>query len=77
MGWHGGMSGWGVALMTLSTALFWVLLAAGIVAVVRYTGRGGQDSTPRPTPRDVLDDRFARGEIEDDEYRRRLHVLGH
>ncbi|GAA2759091.1 SHOCT domain-containing protein [Actinopolymorpha rutila] len=29
----------------------------------------------RPTPDDVLAERFARGEIDEDEYRRRLDVL--
>lgn len=36
-GWYGpGMGGWGYALMTVSTVLFWGLLILGIVALIRY-----------------------------------------
>jgi len=34
-----GMGGWGMALMTVSGLLFWGLVIAGTVAMVRYTGR--------------------------------------
>jgi putative membrane protein len=42
-------------------------------------GRGGQPGavpTHTPTPQQVIADRFARGEIDEDEYTRRLQVLG-
>jgi putative membrane protein len=51
---------------------------AGVVVLVRYLGRVGQAGTRtghRPTPEQVLADRFARGEIDEDEYTRRLQVL--
>jgi len=72
-----GMGGWGMFLMSLSTLVFWGLVIAGVVALVRYVGRTGQGSTPeRPErPERLLADRFARGEIDEDEYRRRLSVL--
>ena len=79
MYWGNGMGGWGMVLMTVSSLLFWGLVIAGIVALVRYTGRGAQPGAPathRPTPQQVLADRFARGEIDEDEYTRRLQVLG-
>jgi putative membrane protein len=78
MYWGNGMGAWGMVLMTLSTLLFWGLVIAGIVALVRYTGRSGQASTPAgpPTaPQQMLAERFARGEIDEEEYTRRLHVL--
>jgi putative membrane protein len=79
MYWGNGMGGWGMVLMTVSSLLFWALVIAGIVMLVRYTGRAGQSAVPAnqgPTPQQVLADRFARGEIDEDEYTRRLHVLG-
>jgi putative membrane protein len=79
MYWGNGMGGWGMLLMTLSTLLFWGLVIAGIVALVRNTGGRGQQGTPTtlgPTPQQVLADRFARGEIDEEEYTRRQQVLG-
>ncbi len=45
MYWGNGMGGWGMVLMTVSSLLFWGLVIAGIVALVRYAGRSGQAST--------------------------------
>jgi putative membrane protein len=75
MYWGNGMSGWGMVLMSVSGLLFWGLIIAGIVWLVRSTGRGGQPGA-LATPTQVLADRFARGDIDEDEYTRRLHVLG-
>jgi putative membrane protein len=78
MYWGNGMGGWGMVLMTISSLLFWGLAIAGIVALVRYAGRGDRLGPPRgdrPTPQRLLAERFARGEIDEDEYARRLHVL--
>ncbi len=84
MWWHGGNpGGWGIALMTISMVTFWVLVIAAVAAVVRYLGRPLQQApTPPaqpypPTPEQVLADRFARGEIDEEEYRRRIEVLRH
>ena len=80
MYWYGsGMSGWGYALMTISMVLFWGAVIVGIVLLVRHFARGGQQ-TPTPpsqpaTPEQLLAGRFARGEIDEEEYRRRLAVL--
>jgi len=80
MFWYGdGMSGWGIALMTVSTVLFWGLVIVGIVALVRYASRSPQQTglpqADRRAPDQVLADRFARGEIDEQEYQRRLDVL--
>jgi putative membrane protein len=79
MYWGNGMGGWGMVLMTVSGLLFWGLIIAGIVWLVRSTGRGGESgtvATQTPTPQQIIADRFARGEIEEDDYARRLQVLG-
>jgi putative membrane protein len=85
MYWYGsGMSGWGYALMTVSMILFWGAVIFGIVALVRYFSRSGQppEALPPPhspalpqTPEQLLAERFARGEINEEEYRHRLAVL--
>jgi putative membrane protein len=80
MYWYGDhMSGWGYALVTVSMVLFWALIIVGVVALVRYLGRSGQQTAAppfeRPTPEQVLAERFASGDIDEDEYRRRLDTL--
>jgi putative membrane protein len=70
------MGGWGYALAITGTVLFWGLLGLAIALAVRYLGRHRQESVPpRPTAEQVLAERFARGEIDADEYRRRLDTL--
>lgn len=76
------MSGWGYAGMVIGMVLFWVLIIVGIIALIRYTTGATQTrvtATPRyrdyETPEQVLACRFARGEIDDTEYRNRLEVL--
>src|SRR2546429_62666 len=62
MYWGNGMGGWGMVLMTISSLLFWGLVIAGIVALVRYAGRSSHVGAPpgdRPTPQQVLAERFA------------------
>ena len=78
------MSGWGYALGTISMVLLWSLLVLAIAATVRYLGRDRREHsaapppappTPPPTAEQVLAERFARGEIDADEYRQRLDTL--
>jgi len=77
MYWGTGMGGWGMLLMTVSNLLFVGLLIAGAIALIRYTSRSArQDPAAEPAPAQrVLADRYARGEIDEDEYERRLRVL--
>lgn len=66
--------------------LFWLLLVVGVallvVVAVRAVGGGvtrdGEGRAPgeRNRARQVLDERYARGEITTEEYRERLRVLG-
>jgi putative membrane protein len=74
MYWGNGMSGWGYLMMGVSSLLFWALVVAAIVFAARYVGRT-QSPIGSTTPEDVLAQRFARGEIDEDEYRRRLDTL--
>lgn len=59
--------------------LFWALVIAGVFALVHYLTRAdrqpsGQPVQP-PTSEQVLGDRFARGEIDEHDYRERLNLL--
>jgi putative membrane protein len=68
-------TGWGWGGMWIGP-LFMIgvlaLLIAGVVALVRWIGGGGVDSGGRVrTAREILDERYARGEIDREEYQRR------
>ena len=75
------MSGWGYALGIIGMVLFWAVLVLAIAAAVRYLDRKRGESFPPPPPtqpptaEQVLAERFARGEIDADEYRQRLDTL--
>ena len=78
---HGhGMGAWGWLAMVSGTVLVWALLA--VLAVVLYRlwakDRRGLPATGPAGDRDaepILARRFARGEIDESEYRSRLAVL--
>jgi putative membrane protein len=64
--------------------LFWTVIVGGIVLLVRYfsSAQGHESSLTPPTaasdfddPFRILDERFARGEIDEDEYKRRRELL--
>jgi putative membrane protein len=79
MMWGSGW-GWGGWLaMMLTMVLFWGLIVAGIIAIVRYLGgtrQGRQDpDRVRPEAENILAERFAHGEIDQEEYTRRRDLL--
>ena len=75
MFWYGhGMTGWGYALMAAGTVLFWGLVIAAVIVLVRYLARGPR-SPESTAPEGILAQRFARGEIDEQEYRSRLATL--
>lgn len=72
-GWDGwGWGGW--ILMAAPMVLFWVAVITAIILGIRYVSAGGSHRNytaerPAPTAEDVLTERFARGEIDEDEFR--------
>jgi putative membrane protein len=72
-GWH-GWSWWGWLVMSLSMVAFWGLIIWGIVALFRGSG-WSWPRNDRPDPEQILAERFAKGEIDEEEYQRRLEVL--
>jgi putative membrane protein len=77
MHWYDGwgmMGGWWFML------LLTILLIVGIVWLVRAVGansttRRHSDAPPRQTPEEILQERYARGEIDRDEYEERRQGL--
>ena len=72
MGWGGWL------IMSLLLLMVLALAVGAVVALLRSsgTGPGSTGSEGRaPTAEMTLDERYARGEIDEDEYRRRKSVL--
>lgn len=75
--WEYGYGGWwGPTLMGVTGLLVWVLLIVAAIALLRWSRSApGSRSPAGPDARQVLDERFARGEIDPDEYATRRRVL--
>ncbi|MCH6167663.1 SHOCT domain-containing protein [Pseudonocardia alaniniphila] len=72
------MTGWGWMAMTITAIVFWVLVIAGVIALVYYALTSVVDRFEhhaRATPEQLLAERYARGEIDESEYRRGLDTL--
>ena len=76
MWWSDHWSWWGWLVMTVSMVIFWGLVIWAIVTVIRSNTETRDRAAPRSlTPEDILRDRFARGEIDAEEYHARLDTL--
>lgn len=76
MGGYGWEGGWGWGGM-IGMSLFWILVVVAIVALVRGIWSGGAASERRPqrTALDILNERYARGEIEREEFEQKKRDL--
>ena len=75
-GWGWGW-GWGMGFGMISMVLFWVLVILGIVVLVRYVGGSSVSGTPpSKTALDILNERYARGEIDKQEFEEKKRGLG-
>lgn len=74
MWWHNGMGWGGWIVMTLTMVAFWSLVVFAVVAIFRSDVNSRSTET-RPTPRQILDERFARGDLGFDEYHARIEAL--
>jgi putative membrane protein len=76
-GWGWGWGGW--ILMGVVMVVFWAVVITLVVLAVRYLaadrGRPAPPASAQSRAEDMLAERFARGEIDDEEYRRRLTLL--
>lgn len=76
MGDIGGFGGWGMGFGLVFMLLFWLLVILGILALVRWLqssspGRGARDKTPL----EIVQERYARGQIDKDEYEQKKRDL--
>jgi putative membrane protein len=69
-GYHHDMSAWAWWLMSGGMVVFWAVVAWVIVTLVRDAG-----ARPRGRPDDILAERFARGEIDEETYRRQRELV--
>ena len=78
MMWTSGMGWGGWILMALTTIAFWALVVFGVVVLFRGPGRSPSravDHARGNAAEQILDQRFARGEIDTEEYRARQAAL--
>jgi len=78
MMWGGG---WGMIFGPIFMILMLAALIAAVVLVARWIGGPWQHAAPHypplvRSPLDILKERFARGEIDKDEFEERRRVLG-
>lgn len=71
------MMGWGMPMFGLVPLLFLIALVVGAVMIARSAGRPREGAAVRPRGAvDLLDERYARGEIGRDEYLQARADLG-
>jgi putative membrane protein len=77
-GWGSGSWGLGhMAIGGLLLVLFWGTVIVLVVLAVRWLGGGAhQPPGARRAALDILEERFARGEIDKDEFEERRRLLG-
>ncbi|MEQ8228802.1 MAG: SHOCT domain-containing protein [Rhodospirillales bacterium] len=85
MGYDGGGWYWGMAMHGIMWFLFLILIVIALVALVRYLWRAGTHSHPHPHAASghgsgsqalaILEERYARGEIDREEYLRKKQDL--
>lgn len=76
LGWCHGAAGWGGwTAMTLTMVAFWAVVIFAAVLIWRGAASTRSEARTAADPRGVLDERFARGEIDEREYRQRRDVL--
>ncbi|TCK18027.1 putative membrane protein [Thiogranum longum] len=71
---HGSDGGWGFG-MGLGMWVFWIVLIIIIVAVVKVISQGSGLPPQDKSPMEILKARYARGEIDEEEFNRRREEL--
>jgi putative membrane protein len=71
------MNGWGWVMMSFGV-LFWIAVIGLVVWAVRgWSGRRDTVQRDQESPREILDRRFARGELDLDTYTKAVDALSH
>lgn len=71
------MDGWGMGFGGIGMILFWAPVIIGVVVLARWlvSGPSGGGSSREKTALDILKERYARGEIEREEFERKKRDL--
>jgi putative membrane protein len=79
MGWHYGNAGWGawIAMGSMMVVFWGVLIAVGVVLFRSLRREGPAVPQGQASAQRLLDERFAYGEIDADDYRARSELLKH
>jgi putative membrane protein len=76
---HCGYGGWAHWVWMAETFLLWAVVITAVVLIVRHLvslpGSSAPSTTGAPREEGLLAERFARGEIDDGEFERRMTVL--
>ena len=72
-----GFGGWGMGLGFIFMLLFWGLVILGVVALIRWllTQSSPNRSSCDKTPWEIVQERYARGEIDREEYEQKKRDL--
>lgn len=73
-GWGGHMAGWGWGGIVMMV-LWWLVIAAAVVALVRFARPDETSTGATRSGREILEERYARGEIDAAEFGERSRVL--
>ena len=77
MGWGYGMGWFGLIIM----GIFWIAVIVGIIFLIRWifvsTGVKGHGTTSEDSPLEILKKRYARGEINKEEFEQKKRDLGY
>lgn len=77
--WHGGSGGGAWAITAMVLVVFFALVITAVIVAARYLSDGGHNPphrvAPGRAPEHLLAERYARGEIDDEEFRRRMAIL--
>jgi putative membrane protein len=73
----GSLGGWGMGLGLIFMLLFWGLVILGIVALIRWlmTQSSPSRSSRDKSPLEIVQERYARGEIDREEYEQKMRDL--
>lgn len=73
--WNGSWGFGGMLAMTLLMIAFWVLIIGGVIWLVRSARRPDSPLIRDSVSMRILDERFARGDLTDKDYRQRRALL--
>ena len=74
MDWNGQGGGWGAG-MVIMVVFFVALIALAVWAILRLSRRSDEPSRSVQSPRQILDRRFASGELDETQYAQARRVL--